>query len=180
MKRRFFSTVLFLAASLMGGCAPFSKEIMRQVDPTLTFAEVQKDPQPYVGKIVLWGGVIVGVENRKDETLLKVMRTGLDYEKRPVNLDRSTGRFIARYAGFLDPAIYKEGREITVVGEVVGKEFLSLGDTMYAYPVILAKEARLWERRVEIPYDYPPWFWAPYPPYWWYRYPYWGYPFYYW
>jgi outer membrane lipoprotein len=180
MKRWFLLAVLFLTAILMATCAPFSKEIMRQVDPTLTFAEVQKDPQPYVGRILLWGGVIVEIENRKDETLLRVMRTELDYEKRPVNLDRSTGRFIVHYAGFLDPAIYKEGREITVVGEVAGKEVLPIGGIMYAYPVILAKEIRLWAKRLEVPYDSPPWFWAPYPPYWWYRYPYWGYPLYYW
>jgi len=179
MKRWFLLVVLFLAASLMGACAPFSKEIMRQVDPTLKFAEIQKDPQPYAGKIVLWGGVIVEVDNRKDETILKVMRTELDNEKRPVSLDRSTGRFIVRHAGFLDPAIYREGREITVVGQVAGKEVLPIGGIMYAYPVILAKETRLWERRVEVPYGYPPWLGGPYP-YRYNRYPYWGYPLYYW
>jgi len=171
----------FLAAcfALLGGCAPFSKEIMRQVDPTLTFAKVQQDPQPYMGKIGLWGGLIVETENRKDETLLKVMRTELDYEKRPLNPDRSAGRFIIRYSGFLDPAIYRQGREITVAGEVAGKEALPIGGIMYTYPVILPKEIRLWEKGLGASYGYPPWFWAPYP-YWYYRYPYWGYPLYYW
>jgi outer membrane lipoprotein len=176
MKRWFLFGILFLAAGLMEACAPFSKDIMRRVDPTLTFAEIDKDPQRYLGKIVLWGGVIVETENRKGETLLKVIRTQLDYEKRPVNRDRSTGRFIVRAAGFLDPAIYREGREITVAGEVTGKEVLPLGGIMYTYPVILAKEIHLWEKQVGGPYGYPPWIWAPYP----YRYPYWGYPLYYW
>jgi outer membrane lipoprotein len=179
MKRWFLFGTFFLAASLLGACAPFSKDIMRRVDPTLTFAEIQKDPQRYLGKVVLWGGVIVEAENRKDETLLKVMRTELDYEKRPVNRDRSAGRFIVRAAGFLDPAIYGEGREITVAGEVVGKEVFPIGGIMYTYPVILAKEIRLWEKQVGVPYGYPPWFWGPYP-YGYYRYPYWGYPLYYW
>jgi outer membrane lipoprotein len=171
----------FLATffTLLCACAPFSKEIMRQVDPTLTFAKVQQDPQPYVGKVVLWGGMIVETENRKDETLLKVVRTELDYQKRPLNLDRPAGRFIVRYAGFLDPAIYRQGREITVAGEVAGKEALPIGGIMYTYPVILAKEIYLWEKGVGTPYGYPPWFWAPYPS-WYYRYPYWGYPLYYW
>ena len=164
--------------ALLGGCAPFSKEIMRQVDPNLTFANVQKDPQPYMGKIVLWGGVIIEAENRKDETLLKVMRTELDYEKRPLNPDRSAGRFIIRYSGFLDPAIYGQGREITVAGEVAGKEVLPIGGVMYTYPVILAREICLWEKGVGAPYGYPP-YWGPYPS-WYYRYPYWGYPLFYW
>jgi outer membrane lipoprotein len=176
MKRWLIFGTFFLAASLLGACAPFSKDIMRRVDPTLTFAEIQKDPQRYLGKVVLWGGVIVETENRKDETLLKVMRTELDYEKRPMNRDRSTGRFIVRAGGFLDPAIYREGREITAVGEVAGKEALPIGGIMYTYPVILAKEIRLWEKQIGVPYDYPPWFWGPYP----YGYPYWGHPLYYW
>jgi outer membrane lipoprotein len=179
MKRWILSGTFLLAASLVGACAPFSQDIMRRVDPALTFAETQKDPQRYLGKVVLWGGVIVETENRKDETLLKVMRTELDYEKRPVNRDRSAGRFIVRAAGFLDPAIYREGREITLVGEVAGKEVLPIGGIMYTYPVILAKELRLWERQAGVPYGYPPWFWGPYP-YGYYRYPYWGYPPYYW
>ena len=175
---KWFFFAAFLA--LLCTCAPFSREIMRQVDPALIFAKVQQDPQLYIGKIVLWGGVIIETENRKDETLLKVLRTELDYEKRPLNPDRSAGRFIVRYAGFLDPAIYKQGREITVAGEVAGKEAIPIGEIMYTYPVILAKEIRLWEKGVESPpYGYPPWFWGPYP-YWYYRYPYWGYPLYYW
>ena len=171
----------FLATffTLLCACAPFSKEIMRQVDPALTFAKVQQDPQPYIGKVVLWGGMIVETENRKDETILKVMRTELDYQKRPLNPDQSAGRFIVRYAGFLDPAIYRQGREITVAGEVAGKEALPIGGILYTYPVILAKEIRLWEKWVGTPYGYPPGFWGPYP-YWYYRYPYWGYPLYYW
>jgi len=177
MRKGFFYLASLLA--LLFACAPFSREIMRQADPTLTFTEVQKDPQLHAGKIVLWGGVVVETENRKDETLLKVMRTELDYEKRPANLDRSSGRFIVRSAGFLDPAIYREGREITVAGEVAGKEVLPIGGIMYAYPVIFAREIRLWEKRAGGPYGYPPWFWAPYP-YWYYRYPYGGYPLYYW
>jgi len=169
--KRFFAAILFSAA-LVVSCAPFSQEMMRQVDESLTFREVQKDPQPFGGKTVLWGGVIVDTANRKDETLIHVMQTELDYEKRPKNLDSSGGRFLVRYNGFLDPVIYSKGREITVAGEVVGKDVLPLGAIQYAYPVLLAKEIRLWEKRPLIMPVYPPWYWDPYP-YWWYRYPYW-------
>lgn len=48
------------------------------------------------------------------ETVMKVRQTELDIEKRPQTLDRSAGRFLVKSAGFLDPEIYKEGREITV------------------------------------------------------------------
>ncbi len=154
---------------LIASCAPLSIEIMRQVDESLTYQVVQQDPQRYVGKTVLWGGVIIETVNKTDETVMKVRQTELDFEKRPQTLDRSAGRFLVISAGFLDPEIYKEGREITVGGEVRGKEVLPLGDTQYSYPVILAKEIYLWEKR-QLASPYYPYWWGY--PYGWYGYPY--------
>lgn len=171
--------LLVLFAGLVGAvsCVPFSRNIMDQVDPTLAFGVVQKDPSAFQGKTVLWGGIIVETLNRADETLIKVRQTDLDYQTRPTNLDRSQGRFLIQYIGFLDPAIYKDGREITVAGQITGKEVFPLGNLQYTYPVVTAKEIYLWE--IMIPYQpfYPPWYYGPYYPWWGYRpygpYPYW-------
>ena len=167
-------------ALLISSCAPLSKEVMQQVDLTLTYQRVQKDLERYVGKNVLWGGVLIETTNRQRETVLQVRQTELDLEKRPKNLDSSAGRFIVRYSGFLDPAIYQAGREITVGGEIIGEESLPLGKIQYDFPVILAKEIHLWERIDASPYPY-----GYYPPYWgpfWspYGYPYWRHRPYYW
>lgn len=167
--------LLFLfTVAFMLSCAPLSKEVMRQVDEALTYPVVQKNPQNFLGKTVLWGGVIVRITNRQEETILEVRQSELDMEKRPKNLDSSAGRFIVRQAGFLDPVIYKQGREITIAGEIAGKETLPLGGIQYTYPVILAKEIHLWEkidpRRYPHPYWDSPFFWGPYGyPYWRYR-----------
>jgi outer membrane lipoprotein len=170
---------LFLLTVWCVSCAPFSKEVMRQVDENLTYPVVRKNLAAYQGRNILWGGVIVKTIVRKGESLIIVRQTELDSEKRPTNLDRSAGRFLVQSPEFLDPAIYAAGREITVVGELAGTEILPLGETQYTYPLILAKEIRLWEKRQAGPYD--PYYW----PYWgypfgWYRYPYWGYPSYWW
>ena len=163
--------VILSFAGFMFSCAPLSKEVMRQVDETLTYQTVHSAPEQYVGKTVLWGGVIIETTNKKGETVVEVRHTELGIEKRPKNLDHSVGRFIVRYAGFLDPAIYQEGREIIAVGVVMGQETLPLGDTQYSYPVIQARETYLWEKRK--PVRYYPWHWDY--PYWWdpYGYPYW-------
>ena len=153
-------------------CAPFSGEVMQEVDKTLTFEEVQKNPDAYQGKTVLWGGLIIETTNRQKETILKVRETELDMEKRPTNMDRSKGRFLIRYTGFLDPLLYKEGREVTAVGEIGGAEILPVGNSQYSYPVVLAREIHLWERVPEYYPMNPPWYWDPFP-YGWYRYPYW-------
>ena len=169
MKSRLW--IVSLVAGLMISCAPLSRQIMSQVDETLTFQAVQRDPDRYAGKTVLWGGVIVEITNKQNETDLNVRQAELDLEKRPKNLDRSAGRFIVRYAGFLDPAIYQPGREITVAGELGGKEVLPLEKIQYPYPVILVKEIYLWERLPPVR-PYYPYYWGPlwgpygYPWYW--------------
>jgi outer membrane lipoprotein len=168
--------LILTAMGLIVSCAPFSKEMLLRVDPALNFVDVQKNPDAYAGKTVLWGGVIIETSNKQQETVLKVLQTELDYQKRPTRLDRSLGRFLIRQPGFLDPAIYKEGREITVAGEVAGKEVQPLGSSQYAYPVIAAKEIYLWERRPAYRPIYPLWYYDPYY-FWWHRYPYWRYPY---
>ncbi len=172
--KKWILPVLFCA--LLVSCAPFSRNLMDQADPSVSLQNVQQDPQSYLGKAVLWGGVIVNSQVQQNATLITVRQTDLDYEKRPTRLDRSTGRFLIRYAGFLDPAIYKPDREITVIGEVAGREVLTLDHTQYTYPVIQAKEIHLWERQPAYqPYYYypPPWYWGPYPYGWRYPYRYW-------
>ncbi len=173
MKGKLF--LIGLAVVPVISCAPLSREIMDRVDPTLTFQDVQRNPDAYKGKMVLWGGVIVETNNRPQETLIKVRETELDYQKRPIYLDRSLGRFVIRQPGFLDPAIYSAGREITVAGEVAGKEVQPLGNSQYTYPVVAAKELHLWERRPVYQPIYPPWYYDPYY-YWWPHYPYWRHP----
>ena len=167
---------LLVGILLMASCAPFSKNIMDQVDPNLGFSAVQKDPSAFIGKTVLWGGIIIETINRSHETVIKVRQTELDYQTRHTNLDRSQGRFLIQYGGFLDPAIYKEGREITAAGEISGKESLPLGNFQYTYPVLKAKEIYLWEILVPYRAIYPPWYYDPYYPWWGYR-PYWRYPY---
>jgi outer membrane lipoprotein len=174
MKRN-FQILLFLAIFAFS-CAPFPQEVMRQLDANLTYALVRKNPEAYRGKTILWGGVIIETINRPGETLIQVRQAELDYEKRPTNKDRSAGRFLVQSSGFLDPAIYAKGREITVAGELAGTKVLALGETQYTYPLVLAKEIRLWEKPQEIgPYD--PYYWPywGYPYGWWYPYPFWGY-----
>jgi outer membrane lipoprotein len=153
-------------------CAPFPKELMKQVDLSADFRDVQKSPEKYIGKTVIWGGFILETLNRQEETDIRVLQGELDSQKRPISPDQSSGRFIIRAKAFLDPAIYREGREITVLGEIGDRESLPLGQINYTYPIVLAKEIRLWEPRGEGYPPYPYGYWrGPYS--WpWYGYPY--------
>ncbi len=166
MLRLFFGLLIFL---LLTACFPFSSEWRSQISSTLTFSEIKRDPLSYKGQKVLLGGVILEAENKAEETILLVREAELDWTKRPKNLDQTAGRFMVKYKGFLDPAIYQSGREITIIGEVEGKEDRPLGEISYTYPVIRALEIKLWPKRTEFIYFYPlypwygerPYFWCP-------------------
>jgi outer membrane lipoprotein len=148
------------------GCAPvISKPLRNQADETIGVTAVVQAPQTYEGQIVIWGGEIVNAVNLPAATRLEVLQKPLDYQMRPKSVDVSEGRFLVLYEGFLDVAIYSQGREVTVGGELTGVEILPLGQTRYTYPTVKVREIHLWPQRPEVPGDY-------------YRYPYY-YPYYY-
>jgi len=172
--------LIFLAAVLvfLSGCAHvIPKDILQEVNKEITFAELHRTPQAYQGKVVLLGGVIVQTVIKEDRTLLEVYQTGIDRRGRPVKLDVSGGRFLARYEGFLDSEIYRKGRKVTIAGVVQGEEIMRLGEVDYHYPYLVVKEIHLWEEEQPVPYaPYPWYFWDP----WWYPWypwhdPYWRY-----
>lgn len=178
MKIKRLCRFLVLSSALIGvsGCAyPISKEIRREVTEDLTFPMVLENPTEYAGDIVLWGGKIIETINQKDGTEIIVLETSLDYLERPENDHESKGRFIAKTQKFLDPAIYKKGRKITVAGEIIGKETMPLGKGEYTYPVIMVKQLHLW-KPMRYRYDYWPGYGPTYYDYW---YSPWYYPLYY-
>jgi len=102
--------IIFLGLGLLWGCAHvISKEIRSAVDEEITFGELRRDPTAYRGKTVLFGGVIVRSLIEKEGTLLELYQTRVNREGKPIDLDRSEGRFLAFYEGFLDNEIYRNG-----------------------------------------------------------------------
>ena len=168
----FIITVLLCVA--ISACAPIiSPELRREVKEEITLSQVRKDPDPCKGKVVIWGGKIVGAANKREGTLIEVLQLPLNRSDRPKEVDTSEGRFLILHPDYLDVAIYREGREITVAGEVQGVETLPLGEIEYIYPFLKAKKIHLWELRpetIKVYHEYPLYpYWRPY----WRGYPYW-------
>lgn len=120
-------------------------------------------PNAFVGSRVRWGGNITQVENRRDATLVEVVEHPLSDNGYPLNTSESQGRFVAQIPGFLDPAIYAEGRQITVVGTLKPSVQRKIGEYPYEFPVVAVDKYQLWEPRrdVEVIYNYDP-FWDPF------------------
>lgn len=167
-----------IAAFLLGACASTVPEAIRtEAAGNVQIAQVREQPQQFRGALVRWGGNIVSTRNERDQTLLEVVGRKLDGEGRPLEEDRSLGRFLVKADGFLDPAIYKPDREVTVRGRVEEVVAQSIGEFRYAYPVVKAEEVYLWKPRppprypyYQDPFFYDPWQpWRPYYRHW----PYW-------
>jgi outer membrane lipoprotein len=137
--------VAVAATFLLAGCSHvISKEVLKEVDRNVTFAQVAKAPDAYKGKTVLFGGDIIETQTLPDKTVIIVLQRPIGRRGEPAAGDVSEGRFIIQTPGFLDPAIYSPGRKVTVAGTVFGKEMRPLGKIEYMYPIIEKRELYLW------------------------------------
>jgi outer membrane lipoprotein len=135
--------ILFLFGMLLG-CASAPEFDTSQVDQSLTPQSVIAEPDVSRGKIALWGGTILDTRNLQDQTQIEVLAYPLSSSYRPLLDKKPLGRFIVRQAGFLEPANYAQGRQLTVLGSVSDTQSGKVGESSYTYPVISATQLYLW------------------------------------
>jgi outer membrane lipoprotein len=132
------------------GCAyPISQEMRAQANPDLTYPVVARDPLAYKGATVIWGGVVLRVQNNPGQTELTILETPLDFWGRPQGSDYGRGRFIARVAKYLDPEVYGDKNRVVLAGEIVGEKIRPIDEIQYRYPAVRASELHLFPA-----YDY--------------------------
>jgi len=140
---------LFLLTAIalyVAGCAPvISNQSLQLVDRGISFAEFRQDPDRYMGRSLLLAGGIAGVRNTNEGGELELVQFPTDEDGKITDTAKSGGRFIAKGTGFLDPTVYRTGLLVTLVGEVLGKKDLLLGEVDYTYPVLLIREIHLWK-----------------------------------
>ena len=142
---RYVLPLLFLLG--LSGCAGvFSKEIIRECDVDVSLLQLMLNSEMYKGRRVLLGGVILTTRHLKGETVIEVLQKPLNWRNAPKDVDQSEGRFLVVSTGFLDGAIYRRGRRITVVGEVLGTRTQILGEINYRYPLISMDKLFLWDK----------------------------------
>jgi len=147
--------LLIISIAAAFGCvAAIPYELTKDVDRNITFENVMKDPDTFMGKKVVFGGEIIETRVLKEGTQVEILQKPLDYYDVPLVTDESQGRFLAMFKEFLDPQVFKSGRRVTIVGEVEGKQTLPLGGTEYIYPSIRGQHIHLWPHTEEY-YYYP-------------------------
>jgi len=167
---------------LLSACAStFPKALMEQVDPTVSFPQLAKNPEAYRGRIVMVGGELIRAVPGDGETELEILQRPLTPEALPRLSKESQGRFLVRVPGSLKRELPGLGGLIAVIGEVQGARERG-GE---ALPYLEARDLRSWPSSAALlppPYwvePWPPWYWRPSwrRPYWWGPYPYPFYPF---
>ncbi len=134
-------------ALLLQGCSyAISPAVSRTADRAITFKHIQADPSSFRGKTVILGGLIAQVRTVKNGTLIEIVQKELDYWGKPRRTDRTGGLFIVHQPRALDALVFAPGREITIAGEVAGTEERSLSESAVMYPLIKAREIKLWPR----------------------------------
>lgn len=137
-----------LSLVLMGCASVVPKDLQAAADRALTLSEIRQRPQQSLGRTVILGGEILQVTPEAEQTEVEVLERPLGSRDRPQQTDESRGRFVVMMDGFLDPAIYRVGRGVTIVGEVRGVITRPIGEVMYTLPVLQGGYLYLWPERV--------------------------------
>ena len=142
MKR--LTAILVLVLFIISGCATGPKFPTDQVLTRVTPAMVVQNNAAYIGKRVIWGGMIVNSTNLKAATRLEILGFPLTRAQRPTTSGRPQRRFLADHKGYLETVNYTKGRYVTVIGTISRNQPGRVGESKYEYPLIHIDRIYLW------------------------------------
>ncbi|MGD9895823.1 MAG: Slp family lipoprotein [Candidatus Methylacidiphilaceae bacterium] len=137
-----------ILALLSFGCSPFSDDVKKQVRDQPSFGAIRSRPSVYRDRVVMLGGTVLYAKHRGHGTYLEILEKELNAYDRPISSDKVGGRFLVGSSSLLDLKAYGRGRDVTVIGRVVGPQPGRIGERPYTYPLIAATEIRLWREHV--------------------------------
>ena len=97
-----------------------------------------------MSKVVIIAGIIIEEVNTREDTRLVLLHYPANHRGRPQTDPSSGGRFLVLTPEYLETAIYRAGRALTVAGEVRGPQCLPGGETVYRYPLLAPRAMYLW------------------------------------
>lgn len=135
----------------MAGCSMIPEQIQTADESILvSYNDAKSAPYVHQSMTARWGGVIAEVNNLKDSTVIEVVNIDLGAGAKPKGENKSAGRFRAIKKGFIDPVIFKQGKQITVVGKIAEPQKGKIGELEYLFPVIEIDGLQLWKEVKEV------------------------------
>jgi outer membrane lipoprotein len=143
-------------------CSVVSKQIKSESVPAAPFKTILDNTDVYLGKTIVLGGYVLETKKANTGTVLAVLQAPLGFRDKPKSKDQSEGRFIVFHSEFLDPEVYRNGREITVAGRVIGHTGPEDKNCPAKCLNLESREIYLWtEQKYYDPYPY--YYYWPYP-----------------
>jgi len=158
MSRGIVILLLLIGVPVLTSCAESFHQIQRetdrlgippdlekQVDTSVSFADLRTNADNYVGRIVAVGGIVLGAKRTKERTEIEILQLPSNGSKiSTTERFRSEGRFLAIREEFLDPAAVPAGTPVTVIGAVAGSTKRLLDESEYIYPILEIKHLIDW------------------------------------
>jgi len=144
---------------LLNGCSGLPKAMRDTSYSNIHLSVVKTDIASYINTPFRWGGTIINVLNEKDSSQIQLLYYPIGRYGRPLTDRKTAGRFAITSPLFLDPAIYKEGTEITVTGILSGEIKQKIGKKTLTLPLLKLEQVHIWPDYQEIDnryYRYPP------------------------
>jgi outer membrane lipoprotein len=160
--------IVFLTA-----CSGLPKKMRHEPYTRVSLKEAKTNLSNYQNKPLRWGGTLVSVTNKKTLSQAQILYYPINRYGRPNTSRKTEGRFAISQTQFLDPAIYKEGAEITVTGILSGNIKQKIGEKTLIVPMLKTSHIHIWPKHQQFdnrfqhyPYYHPsPYYYPPFPSY---------------
>ena len=142
--------------SALAGCAqPPSKGPVKNITP------LQAMESNSAGDEVRWGGPILSIAPKQDETCFRMLSYFLGSNGEPHLQDQPQGHFLACAKGYYDPVVYAPRRLMTVVGTVGATQTVKVDNVEHKVATVDVQAVKLWPAPMQAVVIYSdPWYWA--------------------
>lgn len=139
---------ILLAMAVSGLCACAARPAFEDAPPTRALAPYQaaRDSGQHLNQTVMWGGMVLEVNNFAHHTEVEILAYPLDAAQRPKLEAADQGRFIALMAGFADPESLPRGSFVTLIGTITGDRHGPLRGQDHVWPEVDVKRLHVWPR----------------------------------
>lgn len=150
-----------LLSIVVSGCNRYQvipEQWANRINTQLTYEQVKAAPDATRGQIVVWGGEVLNAVRDNERTTIEVLELPLNKDHIPLESRASSrGRFLVldSRGEIIDPAIFKEGSKITVIGEVLGIRTETLDKAAYDFPVVAIRDMTMWDESTKSNYPHP-------------------------
>ncbi len=133
------------APLLLAACAPAPLYKATPAATQIAPSAVAQTPERFQGRRVVWGGVVVGVENFPDHSTIEILDYPLDGSQRPkIGRGNANGRFLAEVPSYIEPLSLPPGTPITVLGTVAGTHAGKVGEAPYVFARVKVLQHHAW------------------------------------